>query len=211
MICDTLPSLLGIGCTPMDEAGNTVLVETPLQFEDGDPLQVFAQVVGERVKFFDDGSIVWHFLGRGLNLTDDRRSAFMRKIGAVHGVYVGDDLDFELQGALDQAPRLFAKFLGMCFAFIAWEKEHVDADVEVASLLDEVAALLSRESPALELRRDVPLRGVSRQQHKVDFVIGNEVVFAIKPRPNSVSAAISENPRRQERSCERRHDIPGGD
>ena len=174
----------------MDEAGDIVLVETPLRFEDGDPLQIFAQVSGGRVRFFDDGSIVWHFLGRGLNLSDDRRSAFMRKIAAAHGTYVSDDLDFELHGEFAQAPRLFAKFLELCFAFVAWEREHIDADVEAASLLDEVAALLTRESPNLELRRDVPMRGVSKQQHKVDFVIGNEVVFAIKPRPNSVSAAI---------------------
>jgi hypothetical protein len=191
MICDHLSSLLGMHCLPLDEAGTVALVETPFRFDDGDAVQIFVQATGNEVRFFDDGATAWHMVGRGLDVSDGRKHGrVLQGIADFHGLCLNERLCLEAKGEIDLAPQHFARFVAAMLAMAAWEREHRDADVDAALLLDEVAVLLARASPELPLQRGVVMEGVSKQQHKVDFVLGNAVILAVRPESRSVSAAI---------------------
>lgn len=191
MICDHLANLLGMNCMPLDEAGTVALIETPFRFDDGDVVQIFVQATADEVRFFDDGTTAWHMVGRGLDVSDGRRHGrVLQGIATDHGLVLTDRLCLEARGSVAAAPEYFARFVAAMLATASWEREHRDTDVDTAILLDDVASLLIKTSPEVELQRAVAMEGVSKQQHTMDFVQGNSVILAVRPQSRSVAAAI---------------------
>jgi hypothetical protein len=190
MICEQLSSIIGLACTPMDDIGSVALIDTPFRFADGDALPVLVQSHGAQVRFFDDGGVAWHLMGRGIDVSDARKTRFLHTIAEAHGVKLNENLELEAWADAKSAPDVFAKFLLALLAAVLWEREHEGVDVDAAQLLDEVAVLLSRAHPSVDVQREIPLAGISRQSYKMDFVVGNEVVLAIRPNHGAVSSAI---------------------
>lgn len=190
MICNDLSSLIGVSCMPFDDAGRIALIETPFRFSDGDAVSIFVEDAGAQVRFFDDGSVAWHMMGRGMDLSTAVRTRPLHRIARTCGVTLTQELEFELWAPRADAPRAFALFVQTMLDTASWERANEGVDLEVAGLLDEVAVLLSRAYPDDELRADVQLQGISGQTYGMDFEIAGRVVLAIKPHTNSVSSAI---------------------
>lgn len=190
MICNDLNSLLGFQCMPLDEAGTTALIETPFTFADGAALQVFAQDAGQVVTFFDDGFTVWHLMGRGLKLADGRSAKFLQNIADRHGLKLTEKLELEAACQRQEAPRVFAQFLGALIDVTAWEREQEQADSVTEHLIEEVAIALMKWRPTEELVQGARLKGVTKQSYEVDFLQGNEVVLVVTPHHSSVSSAV---------------------
>lgn len=190
MLCDRLPQLIGLGCTVMDAEGTLALIESPFRFTDGDSVTVFAEQVGDQVRFFDSGGTAWHLDGRGVSMRDARRTRFLREIAERFDVNCSDDLELEVWATAGTAAQAYARLVSALLAVVEWERASDGTDLETAALLDEVATLLARTAPDEELARDVMLTGISKQQHRMDFRLGRQIVVAVRPHHLSVSSAI---------------------
>lgn len=191
MICAELFSVIGVSCTPMDDAGTVALIETPFRFADGDAMSIFVEkTMSGVVRFFDEGGTLMHLAGRGVDVRNAKRLHFLSRLEQAHKVKLTERGELEALALPDKAGEAFANYVQAMLAVAQWESEHEGVDTDAAELLDEVAAALTRCYPHDELRRSVSMTGISRQSIAVDFVVGRRAFFAIRPNRNAVSSVI---------------------
>jgi hypothetical protein len=176
---------------PLNEAGDIAFISTPFQFDDGEPVPAFAEAAGGRLRFFDDGATMMHFLGRGLSLDDKRRLRFLTKAAELHGAVLNEAGEIEVWAHPDNASEAFAKYVSTLLSVTAWEHEQRDVTIDTALLVDEVAMALRAWRPDAPLDHEPPpLIGISGQEHRVDLWFGGEGVVATSPHPNAVGASL---------------------
>ncbi len=190
MICETFATLTGFSCTPLDEAGQHALIETPFRMTDGDALPIFAREDGRFITFHDDGGAAMHLAARGRNLEDGRQLRPLRTAARDHQLHFGEDLVLRCTAPLAEAPQALARFIGGLLSLAQWEQENQGAHVDMSTLLDEVAEALMRTNPGHEVQRDTVLRGVSQQDHHMDFTVGQRAYVAVRPDSRSSAYAV---------------------
>lgn len=127
MTQDALTQLLGFDYLPLNDDGSVAYIDTPFTFEDGDPLPIyFEKISPSEVVFFDDGEIIWHFIGRGLRGPNPRLNTdFLEKIAANYNAVLTEDGVLELRGEAAKSSELFASYLCTLFDIVRWEKDYV--------------------------------------------------------------------------------------
>jgi hypothetical protein len=190
MICDELSTVLGIDCIPISDDGAMARIENPFAFDDGDSLPIYVQAINGQLRFSDDGGVLMHFMGRGMNFEDGRKSKFIRTAAEVNGATLTETGEVEVWAPLQMAPMAFAAYLATLMHISSWEREQRGANVDTTLLIDEVAICLRAWKPDAELIPEPEFEGISTQRHKLDFLFDGQGVIATGPHPNAVSAAI---------------------
>lgn len=190
MICQHLPSLLGLACHPLDDAGTVALIETPFRFADGAPMRVFVEHIGGRLRFFDDGTTFLHFRGRGLKLDTGVHTRFLGSAATLHGGAFNNDGEIEVWAQGEDAPGAFAKYIGVMFSLLQWEKEHTTVSHDAEQFVEEVAMCLIAWKGAEHVLRKPAITGLTGRTYDFDFDVDGTMVLAISAHQNSASSAL---------------------
>lgn len=190
MICNDLTAALGFDCSPLSADGSIALVYTPFRFKDGDEMPVFVEVVGEQIRFFDDGHVVMHFLGRGLRFDDGRQTRFIKTAASAHGATFTEAGELEVWSHVSDAGSGFAKFVGSLMGIAAWERDQEGVSVDTTLFVEEVAMALMASSPKTKLSRAPEFTGVSGRRYELDLMFGDTCVVATSPHPIAVGSVL---------------------
>lgn len=188
MLCEQLAPLIGLHCTPMSEDGTLALIETPFRFPDGDALEIYAEQICDKVRFFDDCATLWHLSGRGLDCADDRRLRPLAGIVEEHGLHLSDRGEIEVVAGHAGAADAFAQMLRALLAVARWEADSQDTDLDASDFVEDVAQTLLQAHPLLQ--RGTTIRGVTGRIVNVDLATERDLIFACRPRAQSVSAVL---------------------
>jgi len=189
MICSQISSLIGISCHPLTDDGDVAMIDTSFAFEDGAGIPVYVEKVGEHVRFFDDGGVILHLRGRGVNLDDNRKTRFIKSLAEPVGVTLSDMGELEIWANAKDSPSAFAKYISAMLALVRWEHDQIGVGTDMTLFIGEVAFCLRALKPGAELIEEPEYRGISGHVYKLDFNFDGSAVIAISTHPNSVSSA----------------------
>lgn len=187
MICSDLFKIIGVTCHPLTD--DVAMIDTSFAFEDGDGVAVFVEKAGKQIRFFDDGKVILHFLGRGLTL-DGKRAKFIKNIAEPHGVSLNSMGELEVWASEKEAPIAFAKFVSTIVGICSWERDHVGTATDTSLLVDEIGMYLRAWKPEANLVKDPEYRGISGFVYHLDYKMDGMGVVALTPHHSSVGAAV---------------------
>lgn len=187
MICDNLTTILGVSCQTLPNG--LAIIDTAFAFEDGEGVPLFIEKMGSQVRFFDDGGVLMHFLGRGLSL-DGKKSKFIKSIAEPHGVTLNSDGELEVWADEKSAPEAFAKYLSAMVGILNWERDHIGVSTDISFLIDEIGMCLQAWKPEKALLKSPEYKGISGQEFKLDYFFDGFAVIALTPHHSSVGAAL---------------------
>ncbi|MGS1115990.1 DUF1828 domain-containing protein [Castellaniella sp. UC4442_H9] len=190
MTCDQLQTTLGLSCHPLNEDGSIAMISTPFTFDDGDGVPVYVESTSDHIRFFDDGGIVMHFMGRGLSFEDSRKTKFLKNIAVNHDAVFTDEGELEVWAKKNQASSGFAKYMAAMLSIVAWEKDQKGASVDTTLLVEEVAMCLQAWKRDAVIDKEPEYVGISGHSYKLDLSLNGEAIIAISPHPASVSASL---------------------
>ena len=148
MICDNIAHSLGFSCSVINDDGTVAYVSTPFKFADGDPVPVYMQVVGQRIRFFDDGEVLLHFKGRGLSLLDRRQVRFVVRSAERHGTTYSDEWVLEAIGNTAEAQDVFRRYMSALLDICTWEIENEGTDEDAELLVEEAVMAIRAAKPS---------------------------------------------------------------
>lgn len=125
MINENVSQLLGFDCEPLDEAGHVGLIATPFLFEDGDGIPAYVEEDDGKIRFFDAGEVILHFMGRGVPLDEKGDTDFIRELIAPTGASLNNAGEIEAWANASDAPEAFARYLSAVLTMVRWEHEQV--------------------------------------------------------------------------------------
>jgi hypothetical protein len=123
MINENVSQLLGFEYEPLDDDGSVGLIATPFLFEDGDGVPVYVEESDGKIRFFDDGEVILHFMGRGVPLDEKGDTDFIRELIAYTGATLNKSGEIEAWANASDAPEAFARYLSAVLAMVRWEHE----------------------------------------------------------------------------------------
>lgn len=189
MICTKISDLIGFVCHPLTEDGSIAMIDTPFSFPDGDDVPVFVEKFGKQVRFFDDGGVIFHLLGRGLSFDDHRKTRFIKSLAEPNGIVLNEIGELEIWSAELDAPAAFAKYMATMLALVRWEGEQNGVATDLTLLIDEVEMYLRAWKSTAPLVTHPEYIGVSGQVYTLDFNFDGSAVIAIGTHAATVSAA----------------------
>jgi hypothetical protein len=123
-ISNELKQWLGVSCQPL--SNSLAMIDTALTFDDGENIPLFAERTGSQIRFFDDGGVLFHFLGRGLFL-GDKHNNLIHTIAENHGLLLNPDGEFEIVASKETASAAFSRYLSAMIGMMEWERDHSHA------------------------------------------------------------------------------------
>jgi hypothetical protein len=123
-ISNELKQWLGVSCQPLSDC--VAMIVTALTFEDGENIPLFAERTGSQIRFFDDGGVLFHFLGRGLFL-GDKHNNLIHTIAENHGLLLNPDGEFEIVASKETASAELSRYLSAMIGMMDWERDHSHA------------------------------------------------------------------------------------
>lgn len=123
MINENVSKLLGFEYEPLDDSGSVGLIATPFLFEDGDGVPAYVEDDGGKIRFFDAGEVILHFMGRGVPLDEKGDTDFIRELIAHTGATLNKSGEIEAWANASDAPEAFARYLSAVLAMVRWEHE----------------------------------------------------------------------------------------
>lgn len=145
MINENVSELLGFACHYLNDEGTLAAIDTPFVFQDGDPFPVYIEQREGKLRFFDDGGVIWHFIGVGIPLDEPGDSKFIEDLAAPNGLALNGEDELEIWAHAGQAPEAFARYISAMFAMVRWEQEQ-DAIAEHRRQQDLIAGADSMAS-----------------------------------------------------------------
>jgi len=189
MVCNRISEILGLTCHPLTDDGLVAIIDSPFRYPDGDELPIFIEKLGPQIRFFDDGGVLLHLLGRGMILDDHRKTKFIKNIAEPNHVSLNDLGELEIWSTEQDAPRAFARYVSTMLSLTKWESEQVGVSTDISLFLDEVAVCLRAWRPRAVITEGPEYKGTSGHIYKFHFSIDGEAVLAVNPRHASVSSA----------------------
>lgn len=190
MICEQLQSLAGIECMPLDEAGSVACIFLPLTFSDGDGMHVFVERVGNLIKFTDGGDVYHHFAGLGMDLSDGRKTAFLKNLASAYDVTLSDDMALECIVSQDKSQKGFADMLATFVSIRDWDAKNDDFQDDEQIFAAEVEMLLRSIHIDSEFGPSVTIKGLTKHEYRIDFTIDGQMVVPVKRHSQSINAAL---------------------
>lgn len=123
MNCALISKSIGYSCHSLTDDGDVAMIDTPFKFADGDDIPAYVELGSDFVRFFDDGDVFFHFLGRGIRVDDESGTLFLSEIAASNGVVFSEGGNVQIQTSPDAAAAAFDKYLAAILAFVNWERE----------------------------------------------------------------------------------------
>jgi 3-deoxy-D-arabino-heptulosonate 7-phosphate (DAHP) synthase len=116
-----LADLIGVSCEPLHDDGTLAVADIAIEFADEDPVFVYVEKVGQKIRFSDEGNIVSHMLARGVDLDDRSDTTFITCLTEPEGVTLNDAGDLEIWADPVDAHAAFLRFVAAMLAVVAWE------------------------------------------------------------------------------------------
>ena len=116
-----LAELLGVKCEPLEEDGSLAAVDMAIRFADDDYLAVYVESVADKVRFFDDGDVLFHMLNRCVKLDDRADADFITRLTEPEGVTLNDEGELELWADPTDARVALMHFVSAMLAVVAWD------------------------------------------------------------------------------------------
>jgi hypothetical protein len=129
-----LANMFGNSYQVFDDDENLVSVGTSLEFWDDDPFALYVEQVGSRIRIFDDGLVVTHMLGSGLEYFNENLMQSIANIAKPEGVLLNDDEDFEIWAEASEISDAFAHYMSAMVALLKWEAVEVERISTPASI-----------------------------------------------------------------------------
>lgn len=123
---NNLASMFGNSYQVFDDDENLVSVATSLAFWDDDPLALYIERIGSRIRIFDDGMVFMHILGSGIEYCNKSWMRTVADIAAEEGVFLNDQGDFEIWAEASEVPDTFARYMSAMAAVLKWEATEVN-------------------------------------------------------------------------------------
>ena len=190
MICTNIFNLTGIRCHPLNDDGSIAMISTPFTFEDGDPIPVYIERIGNSIRIFDDGEVLLHFHGRGLFIDNAKKTRFIRNILEENKVSLNKSGEIEVIANESLASVAFSNYVRALISIALWEKDNIGFSSEASLLVSEVEQYLKTWKPKANLVISPEYFGVSGQKYNLDFNLDGEAVVAINPHHSAISSAI---------------------
>lgn len=190
MICSHISQILGLTCYPLNDSGTVAMIATSFTFDDGDEVPVYVEKVAGKIRFFDDGGTIMHFMGRGIRFDHGRKTKFIRNIASNNGATLNDDGEIEVWANNSDTGKGFAKYMATLLGLVAWEQDQKGVSQDASLLIEEVALCLLAWKKDSSFTRSPEYKGISGHTYKLDFNLDGEAIVAISPHPQSVSAAL---------------------
>jgi hypothetical protein len=128
MINPNISELLGFAYETIEDDGSLAVIGTPFVFEDGDPIVAYVEETDGRIRFFDDGELVWHFMGRGVPLDEPGESKFIADLAAPYGVSLNEEHELEIWANAGQESAAFAQYMSAMLEMVRWERNQTNAE-----------------------------------------------------------------------------------
>jgi hypothetical protein len=125
MINAKVSELLGFVCHYLNDENTLAVIDTPFLFQDGDSIPVYVEQPDSKLRFFDDGEVIWHFMGRGVPLDEPGQSKFIADLAAPYGVALNGEGELEIWANAGQEPAAFARYISAMLAIVRWEEDQV--------------------------------------------------------------------------------------
>jgi hypothetical protein len=116
-----LADLIGVSCELLDDDESLAVVDVTIEFVDEDPLFVYVEKIGQKLRFFDGGDVVFHMIARGVELEDRSDAEFITRLTTPEGVELNDAGELEIWAEADDAHAAFTRFVSALMAIVAWE------------------------------------------------------------------------------------------
>lgn len=117
-----ISKMIGYSCHSLTDDGGVAIIDTPFKFTDGDDIPAYVELGSDFVRFFDDGDVFFHFLGRGIRVDDEGGTQFLSEIAASNGVLFSKEGNVEIQTTPDAVAAAFNQYLAAILAFVKWER-----------------------------------------------------------------------------------------
>ena len=185
------PAMFGFEYASVEtyRGGTAMFVGLPFLYSDGEPVPLYVESEGDRVRFFDNGETLFHMAAIGLDVSDRRRWRPFQSIAAKCGISLKDDGEFETWERLGNAPTGFARFFSAMLAAAEWERENVGLPADAHWLIDEAEFYLHAWKPKARLDKAVSLNGFTGRPYEFDFRLDDELIDVI---PASATATGGE-------------------
>jgi len=189
MICNRISEMLGLACHPLSDDGLIATITSPFTYPDGDEIPIFVEKIGPQIRFFDDGEMLLHLLGRGIALDDHRKTKFIKNLAEPNNVHLNAQGELEIWSTEKGAPAAFAHYITAMLTLSKWEAEQIGVATDISLFLDEVGMCLRAWKPQAKITEAPEYTGISGHTYKLHFSMDGDAVLAVNPRHASVSSA----------------------
>lgn len=191
MICTQFSELTGFQCHPLNEDGSIAYISSSFTFEDGDMLPIYIEYIGDRVRFFDDGEVIFHFLGTGMRkLGTTLRTSFIERSIQNYGLSLNKDGVIEIFSEQHKISESFSMFLSGILNVANWERENAGANLPSLEFIEKVANALQEWKIDKPITRSPKYIGESGKEYEATFSQDGELILAISAKAPSINAAI---------------------
>jgi hypothetical protein len=188
MDCSQFQNIVGMRC---NQLGDAIEIVTPFTFSDGDGFEIFAQSIGNKILFFDDGYCLQHMRSVGISIGQGKnRWRSIRAIAEKYQVSLSTDGVLEYLCNAEDASVGFAKTVSAIMEIATWERKEIGVAQDADWFLDEVAMYLRAWKQGKNLIEKPFTNGFSGRSLGCDFEIEGQYVDAIQPNSNSAAAEV---------------------
>ena len=184
----TLSEQFGFDCHSID--ATVSMIESPFNFLNGERLPIYTQELHNKIRIFDGGETILHFLKSGMDFTQSKKLAFITNAIEPYGVSLSASGEIEIYVDITNPKEAFSKFVYAMFAITSWELENDGKNIDGSILVSEVAMFFRAAYPSDAQVPSEEFVGISGHKYKFDFIHGDKAVLAITPHTSSVAAAI---------------------
>lgn len=123
MINSNVSKLLGFTCHYLNDEGTLAAIDTPFVFEDQDPLPLYIEEIGQKIRVFDERGVVEHFDDIGLTMNSWADTKFIEDVARLHGLTLNDAGELEIWANDRTLPEAIARYLAALLEIVCWERE----------------------------------------------------------------------------------------
>ena len=121
-----LSELLGVKCEPLEDDGSLAVVDLGIHFANDDYLAVYVETIADKVRFFDDGDVMFHMLNRCVKLDEPGDSDFITRLTEPEGVTLNDAHELEIWASPANARVALMHFVSAMLAIVAWDATAIE-------------------------------------------------------------------------------------
>jgi hypothetical protein len=121
-----LADIFGSNCQVFDDDENLASVGTDLLFWDDDPLYLFVEQVESRIRIFDDGEVVMHMFGSGIEYRNENFMESVAHIATRGGVSLNAEGELEIWDESSGMADAYARYMSVMEALLTWESAEVN-------------------------------------------------------------------------------------
>jgi hypothetical protein len=188
MSCEQFKEITGMQC---NQLGSAVEILTPFTFADGNGIEIFAEIYGSQIHFFDDGFTLLHLHSAGIPIGGSKQKwRPLTSIANAYGVTLSEDGVFEIMCDSKNPGKGFAKIVSTLLGVAAWEREQAGVAMSSAWLVDEVALYLKAWKPNSKLIEQPSIKGFSGRILTFDFEQDGQYIDAVSPHFASIGSEL---------------------